>query len=1490
MAIASKKNSALSPLSALLNAESSTSPGLFFVLLGFLISLLFLFSYRILSKGSSRLDLKGHPLTRAVADLETLQTPFRTRTLQGNPSSFAARPGVPDSLRTQSMAGLANLGNPSPDPEDEPSLSGHFVHLHGENPEIRARGPSDPESNVRLAALETRILTGATRAYPRISLLKLDNDRFRSKIRHREKGLLTFSFIILGLGSLLSLTLFVLALVLGRNKQKTVRREDLLNGLLSSTTNGIILKDLEGKWIDLSPRVSSLLNLSDNPSDILGKTDEDIVALYPHIAPFVAENHLLDPLTLLRRTSFQSTVSLPGTESLSRHILIDRAPFFSRQKEILGTITTIIDMTDRIILEDLQKALAHIASIGLEIHDPQEFLVQVCRILADHSDFLLVWTTKLPDPPGSERGGGLHLENFMSRGPRFLPPASLPVDIGGTGSDLLADNGQTIDSWVFENGQPRIDSDLTLSLFSGKFPFFAPDPRENSGPFPLTMAVYPLFQEGRVSGTLGVLSRGHRSLSPQVEEILSRLSVSITLALENFHSSLGRRQAEKRSLLLKNYYDALSKVATLLLSLPPPEILLDSVCRILAETGNASTCWIRMENFDRGSVALPYHAGCLDDSRMLLLERMANAPETLASQGFSREALRTRKPMVLNDLNLSAGTWKPSRFLLDQDIFSLCSLPISEREESTLALVVGGDRPGYFTPELITLLSRLAENISFGIDNYGRELHRQQNTKKTERLKNIYQALSDTNEILLTHRNPDSVFETLCRTIIFYSHAHTAGIYLLNKESQTCKLVAWDGPTPDTMPTLTPSADDAFPDGKEVFGMAIRSGTSQTLNLEDLRSMTTPALRLLFEQLDVRSTGVFPIRRGGEVFGLLLLTSTEAFFFDEELRRLIDRMVLNISFSLDLFDREETRKERENTILHQSLHDMLTGLPNRLHFSRKIEEAIFHSAQTGLSFGVGIIDIDNFKEINDRLGHKTGDSLLKEVAKRLQESLRPIDVLARLGGDEFGILVRDLNLPHLPGEDSRDPSPLLSSLLQSLINSMDSPFHVGDETIPGVSMSIGVALFPDQGNSAEVLMKRSDLALYDSKNRQGGVWTLFSSDLETRLERTFMIRSDFDRALESDEILLYAQPQTSLETGLPNGIEVLVRWNHPRKGLLTPGAFIQEVENSPSLIRKLGLSILERSLAQAALWREMGLDVPVAVNIGARHFLDPHFTEDVSRILLAHSNVPPSSLQIEITESATLSDFKTVQSILTHLRSIGVEVALDDFGTGHASLSYLQKIPADTIKMDLQFVRDILVDPKDLAIVAGTLTTARLLKLKTVAEGVETPQHAVVLMKLGCRAGQGYGIAPPMPAKDVVGWLRDFSPDPLMSEWSDRPWSRRNIQNLAIYMEHHRRSEELYYRIRREAGGSVPGEKSPREPECPLSLWVKGKGSQLFEGSPLFLELVDLHHAAHGLARNMESLLRNRRAADALPMISEHMELNEGLLRAMEDLGPEEVS
>jgi len=1479
-----EKQLRLSPLSEFLNPGLARNSGLLVVLAIFSLSLLFLFSYRNLSREFSGLEDRGISLARELNDLESIRISVLRRRLLDERGSkpFPSRHSVVRGLAVQSMASLADLQSLPHGQKEKKILEDLSGRLHRESREIPLPGTGHFPTELALNDDDNSILSDVSRMHRRISALRQEIGLLQHEVLHRKERLLTFSLLILTLGSVITLALLVINFVIRQDRRELGRREDLLKGLLSSTSNGVILKDREGRWIDFSPRVSELLDISEIPGDILGKTDQEIATLYPHTGTFFSESLLIDPLILARKQSFQSAESISHQDSWPRHLLVERSPLYSGGDEVLGTITTLIDITERTALEDLQKSSARIASIGLEVQDPSEFLSRACQIIADHSKFLLVWTTRLSGDTGTG-GKNLLLENFHSRSARFITPGSLPLVLTEKESDLLLDNGRSIDSWVIGHRHFHLESSVRLSFPSRLFPFYTPAGEKEQDPLDFTAIVFPLFQGGEVFGTLGILSSGHGSLSAQMEGLLARLSGTLSLVLESLHSGSERRRAEDRSLLLKNFYEALSKVAARLLSLPAPEILLGSVCQILYETGNASTCWIRMENPESGEISLPFHAGRLDEADMTLLTQMANEPDTLASRGFSREALRTGRPNVQNDLSKVTGSWKPARFLIDRGIFSLCALPLSENGIMKHSLVVAGDTPDFFTPELIALLSHFADNISFGVDNFRREFQRRHNTEKTERLKNIYQALSDANEILLTHPHPDKVFEQLCQTIVLHSHAHTAGLYLLDRKSLTGTLSAWIGPAPEDLSILAPSADRALPEGQGVFGEVVRNESSRILNLDGIPFLPTPAIRILFEELGVRSIGGFPIRRGKEIFGVLLLTSTEPFFFDEELRGLIDRMVLNISFALDHFDREEVRKEREHTILYQSLHDMLTGLPNRILFSQKIDEAIGQTTP----FAVGIIDLDNFKEINDRLGHKVGDMLLGEVASRLKEHLRPSDALARLGGDEFGILLQGIGTcPEIQGERS-DPEFVLSSLLQEMIKSLEQPIIVGEETIQGVSMSIGIALFPDQGETAEVLLKRSDLALYESKSRRGGVWTLFSGDLEMRLERTFMIRSEFGKAFGTEDLLLHVQPQISFESGNPTGVEALVRWNHPQKGLLLPGAFIQEVENSPSLIRKLGLSMLDKALDHVALWKKEGIFMPVAVNIGARHFLDPHFTEDVSRILANHPTVSPSALQIEITESTTLSDFKTVQSILKHLRTMGVEIALDDFGTGHASLSYLQKIPADAIKMDIQFVRDILVDSKDLAIVAGTLTTARLLKLKTVAEGVETPEHGVVLMKLGCRSGQGYGIARPMPAEDFPRWIRNFSPDPLLAEWFDRPWSRRNILHLAIYMDHHRRSGDLYARIR--ASAAEVRRSFPLQ-ECPLSAWINGKGSHLFGQSPLYRELVDLHHKAHTLSKEMEAFLRNRRFEEASRLIAEHRQLNNRILWALEDLGPDDPS
>lgn len=1455
------------------------SSGQLLVLLLLSSSLFALFEYRGAAKTFDR--LKGHldTLDRASNDLESIRISFLRREALGSGTRqafSASRFAVIRGLRMQSLADLEDLEHlPLAGPEHAvlESLAAILKTKVG----VPGPFPIAPDA-LALELRDVRAVLALTATIHETLARETARDRIGlHDTLHRRERLLTLSIVSLALGTVFALSLLLMSLVLRREKKEIGRRDDLLQGILSSTTNGVVLKDLEGRWIGLSPRIRSLLNLTFPADRFPGKTDAEILALCPTAGPVLCP----DPGRSPAGGPEQWTASLDGPDSRPVHLLIDRSPLCSEDGAVMGTILSVIEITDRIVLENLEKAANRIASLGLVAKDPESFLSRCSEILMEHCDCLLVWTTRvrsgpdgaLPDNPDA---GALIPGRILSRSSRFHRPPDRSPEFPFF---PVLENGMPIDLLAVLHRAPRLTtfSSRSNALDIPAFPESGTD--IFPGPAQLTAACYPISQSGRPAGTLGVLSRISETLAPRFNESLLRISGTLSLVLESLDSDFRRQAAEKRSLLLRNFYEALSKVEALLLSLPTRERLLDSVCRILDETDNANSCWVRMEDPVSREITIPYFSGRFGPGEIDILTRLANDPDVRSSPGFSRPSLRSGTPNVSNNLEQLADSWKPARFLIELGVSSLCSLPIMEEGVMIHSLVVAGDQRDYFTPELISLLSQLTDSLSFGLGNIGRESQRRQNAIRTERLKNMYQALSDSNEILISRPGLESIFQNLCMSIVSHGHAHSAIVYALDKSSGKGELSVWEGPLPSDLSALIPSSDTHLPEGQGIFGQVVRSGESRILNLDSDVAAPTPASRILFGELGIRSIGGFPVRRGGEIERVLLVTSIEPSFFDPELVRLLDRMVLNVSFALDLFDREEVRKEREKAILFQSLHDSLTGLPNRILFLETVDGAIQNRQETGAPFGVGIVDLDNFKEINDRLGHRTGDMLLVEVAKRLQAGLRPNDSLARLGGDEFGILLREI-----PG-DSQE----LERLLTIIPERLELPLSAGGEMIRGVSLSLGMALFPKQGDSPEVLLKRADLALYESKNRGGGVWTIFSDALETRLERTFMIRTDFDRALDSGETLIHVQPQVSFDTGLPSGAEMLVRWNHPEKGLLLPGSFIQEVEDSPALIRKLGLSMLERSLAHAGSWKDAGLSVPVAINIGARHFLDPNFTEDISRILANHPEIAPDSLQIEITESATLSDFLTVRTILDRLRAMGVEVALDDFGTGHASLSYLQKVPADTIKMDVQFVRNMLVDSKDMAIVAGTLTTARLLKLGTIAEGVESPELGVVLMKLGCRAGQGFGIARPMPADNFPEWLRSFRPDPLWTEWFERPWSRGNILRLAMYMEHRRRSETLFRRL-------TDPDRQEREPlslaRSPLDLWLDGSGSRIFGHSPRFHEMRALFRESEEIEEQLTRLLpgNQEQTAQTDSMISRHREASAAILSILEGLGPEKLS
>jgi diguanylate cyclase (GGDEF)-like protein len=426
-------------------------------------------------------------------------------------------------------------------------------------------------------------------------------------------------------------------------------------------------------------------------------------------------------------------------------------------------------------------------------------------------------------------------------------------------------------------------------------------------------------------------------------------------------------------------------------------------------------------------------------------------------------------------------------------------------------------------------------------------------------------------------------------------------------------------------------------------------------------------------------------------------------------------------------------------IHHQAFHDDLTELPNRLHFREHISLLIGAGASGDAAshLAVLLLDLDRFKEINDSLGHQSGDDLLKDLAVRLREVTGEDVMLARLGGDEFGIVAPGLD----PDEATR--------LAERVRSALDAPFVVRNVPLV-IEASIGISLYPEHGADVDTLIQRADVAMYEAKDKRLGV-ALYSETLDMGTADELALMSELRKALEREEILIHYQPQIDVKSGAVAGMEALVRWQHPGRGLLQPGAFIPLVERT-GLSTALSEYVLAKVIAQLRDWRDAGveLDVTMAVNLTMFDLLDTSLPEKVDQ-LLQEAGVEPHRLELEITERVIMADPVRVRDVVERLKATGVRLAIDDFGTGYSSLSYLKTLPIDVIKIDRSFVIAMAEDDSDCAIVRSTIDLAHNLGLSVVAEGVETQETLDELARYGCDMAQGFHIARPRAADEL--WL-----------------------------------------------------------------------------------------------------------------------------------------
>ena len=436
------------------------------------------------------------------------------------------------------------------------------------------------------------------------------------------------------------------------------------------------------------------------------------------------------------------------------------------------------------------------------------------------------------------------------------------------------------------------------------------------------------------------------------------------------------------------------------------------------------------------------------------------------------------------------------------------------------------------------------------------------------------------------------------------------------------------------------------------------------------------------------------------------------------------------------------RKQAEADIERLAFYDALTGLPNRRLLLDRLSQSVAYAARHGSHGALMFIDLDNFKVLNDTLGHRMGDELLKQVARRLSDSVRAIDTVARLGGDEFVVMLEEL------GADASAAAAQAEAVGKKILSTLNQHYQLEDK-MHHSTPSMGVTLFHTPQNSVDELLQRADLAMYQAKAAGRNTLRFFDPVMQAAVSARARMEVDLRAALERSEFLLHYQPVVDTDR-VVTGVEALLRWRHPQRGMVSPAEFIPVAEQA-GLILPLGQWVLEAACAQLVCWNDSPATrkLTIAVNVSARQFRHPDFTQQMLTLLRV-TGANPYRLKLELTESMLLTDIEDVIAKMSELRSIGVNFALDDFGTGYSSLSYLKRLPLDQLKIDQSFVRDVLKDPNDAVIARTILSLAQSLDLTVVAEGVETEGQRTFLLNSGCKAFQGYLFGRPVPVEQLA--------------------------------------------------------------------------------------------------------------------------------------------